>query len=123
MIPKTFTIAILALMAALLPVQAAIHGAAVIQIPYSVELQNKVLPPGEYWVRDVEVAGYDTKILNLYKSGGQEFVASVQAVPAYRMRPTQDNKVEFREAGNGNHELHKIWIAFNEWGYEIPPNR
>jgi hypothetical protein len=123
MFAKLSIAAVAAVIASGLTAQAAIHGAAVLQIPYQIELQGKVLPPGEYWVRDTQVMGYDTKILKLYKEGGQEFVASVQAVPAWRNTAPQSNMVEVQAAGSGSYKLRKIWIAFDNWGYEIPPDR
>lgn len=98
----------------------AIRDVAIVDIPYAVELHGQMLPPGEYWVRDVRTMGYQTNVLNLYKAGGQEFVASVHAQPAYRVEPSATNEVDFGETANGTHYLDKIWLGTYHWGFDIP---
>lgn len=93
---------------------------AVVDIPYSVELHGKILPPGQYWLRDVETTGYQTDVIGLFDQNGQHFVASVMADPAYRVNPTRTNEVETGETANGTHYLQKIWFGTYNWGFQIP---
>ncbi len=121
MLLRVFGITALALMVtAATAVATPIHDAAKIDIPYAVQIHGKMIPPGQYLVRDVVVGGHDTDVLDIYKAGGQEFVASVHTQPAYRVNPTATNEVETGETANGTHYLQKIWLGTYWWGFQIP---
>ena len=124
MVLKTFAATLVILVLAPLMVEANIRGAAVIQVPYRFVIGDKILDPGEYYVRQTMVQGYDTKMLHLYSDGGQEWVASVRAIPAYRQTPAESNEVELKASESGDHYvMETIWIAGDYSGFSIPEPR
>jgi hypothetical protein len=124
MLLKTFAATLVIAALAPLAVQANIPGAAIIHVPHRVTLEDKILEPGEYYVRQLTVSGYDPRMLHFYTDGGQKWVASVRAIPAYRQTPAETNIVEFRETGAGDQQMiETIWIAGEYTGFSIPEPR
>jgi hypothetical protein len=90
-----------------------------VDLPYTVTLGDKTLPPGNYTIQQLENAGGDSPVLLIYNGNGMKFQTSAMTVKAMDVTPPSDSSVSLHHIGN-NYYFDKVWVAGKNYGYEIP---
>ena len=74
-----------------------------------VAIPDQVLPPGRYVFKLADPQS-DRPIVQIFTEDQSALIATVQAIPAYRLEPTDDTLVTFEERTTGNPEAVKRWF-------------
>lgn len=90
-----------------------------VDLPYTVTLGDKTLPPGNYTIQQLENAGGDSPVLLIYDDHGMKFQTSALTIKAIDVTPPSDSSVSLHHIGD-NYYFDKIWVAGKNYGYEIP---
>jgi len=90
-----------------------------VNLPYTVTLGDKTLPPGEYTIQQLENAGGDSPVLLIYNGSGMKFQTSAMTVKAVDVTAPSDSSVSLHHIGD-NYYFDKVWVAGKNYGYEIP---
>lgn len=118
---KNFVLASLAL--GFLPFRASAYDHITVRLPEKVQIQDRVLEPGEYVIRQLSATGGPRDVLAIYKDGGLRLETIVLTVPAVDPKTPDTTKVVLHRIGK-DHYFDKIWIAGKDYGYEFPlPDR
>lgn len=92
-----------------------------VNVPYSITINGKTLPPGEYTIKQQQTPG-DSPILEIYNGKGTRFDTSAMTIHTVDPNTPAKTSVSLHHIGD-NYYLDKIWIAGKNYGYEIPlPN-
>ncbi len=84
-----------------------------------VEIAGRVLPAGTYLFELATPMG-DRQIVEIRSANGMKLIAIVAAVPNYRLRPTGNTVVSFRETPRGSPEAIRAWFyPGDEFGEEF----
>jgi hypothetical protein len=74
-----------------------------------VEISGHVLPAGTYTFSLADSLT-DRNIVEIYNADGTRFIALVMAIPNYRLKPTDQTVVKFREVPTGSPEAVRAWF-------------
>jgi hypothetical protein len=75
----------------------------------AVQIPSQVLPPGRY-VFKVADGQSDPHVVQIFTEDNRELVATIQAIPAYRVNATDDTLMTFKERPNGSPEAVSRWF-------------
>lgn len=75
----------------------------------SVQIPGQVLPPGSY-VFKIADSQADRHIVQIFTQDQREIVATILAIPAYRLKPTDDTLITFQERSAGSPEAVSRWF-------------
>jgi hypothetical protein len=98
--------------------QGPMYDKVIVDLPYSVTIQDKTLPPGEYIIRQNPTAGNPHNVL-IYSNGGTQFETSSVTIPTLDNRTPNDTRVMLHRFGN-DYYFDKIWVQGKNYGYEFP---
>ena len=90
-----------------------------VNLPYTVNVGNKTLQPGDYVIQQLRSASGDSRVLLIYSDNGMKFETSAMTIPALDPNTARDTKVILHHFGN-NYYFDKIWIQGKDYGYEFP---
>jgi hypothetical protein len=90
-----------------------------VNLPYSVSIGERTLPPGDYVIQQLRDAGGGSRVLLIYSDNGMKFETSAMTIPALDNRTPEDTKVVLHHFGN-DYYFDKIWIQGKDYGYEFP---
>lgn len=74
-----------------------------------VQIPGQVLPPGSYVFKLADNQA-DRRIVQIFTEDGREIVATILAIPAYRVKPTDDTMITFEERPAGSPEAVSRWF-------------
>jgi hypothetical protein len=74
-----------------------------------VQIPSQVLPPGRYIFRLAD-SQTDSHIVQIFTEDHRELVATIRAIPAYRMNLTGDTLMTFKERTSGSPEAVSRWF-------------
>ena len=74
-----------------------------------VQVPGQVLPPGKY-VFKLADSQSDRHIVQIFTEDQQDLVATILAIPAYRLNPSDDTVITFEERPTGSPEAVKRWF-------------
>jgi hypothetical protein len=80
----------------------------VITIHQPIQIQGKVLEPGQYVMKLLESA--DRHIVQIYDVDDSKLEMTVLAIPAYRLDPTGDTRLTFAETPAGQAPALRTWF-------------
>ena len=84
-----------------------------------VEVPGKVLPAGTYVFRLADSQS-DRNIVQVFTEDEKQLLATILAIPAYRIEPTGNTVVTFDERPSGSPEaLHKWFYPGDTYGFEF----
>jgi hypothetical protein len=84
-----------------------------------VEVPGKVLPAGTYVFRLADIQS-DRNLVQVFTEDQKQLLATIMAIPAYRIEPTDKTVVTFDERPSGSPEaLHKWFYAGDTYGFEF----
>ena len=89
-----------------------------VNLPYSVTLGNKTIPPGDYMIKQMEGAG-DSPILLIYNGTGMKFETSALTIKALDVNTPQKSEITLHHVGD-SYYLDKVWVQGKNYGYQIP---
>ena len=79
-----------------------------------VQIPGQILPPGRYVFKlaDSKLVGRQTArhIVQIFNEDQTQVIASVPAIPAYRLKRTNETLITFEERQNGSPEAVKRWF-------------
>ncbi|MGI8991754.1 MAG: hypothetical protein ACR2I2_19500 [Bryobacteraceae bacterium] len=99
--------------------QGPLYDKVIVDLPYSVSLNNTVLQPGHYVIRQLDTAGGDSRILQIFTDNGMKLKTTAQTIPALDNNTPESTKVVLHHYGN-DYYFDKIWIQGKNYGYEFP---
>ena len=79
----------------------------------AVQIPGQVLPPGTY-VFKLADSQSDRHIVQIFTEDESDLVATISAIPAYRLNPTGDTLITFEERPSGSPEAVKRWFYSGE---------
>ena len=74
-----------------------------------VQIPSQVLPPGRYIFKLADSQS-DPRIVQIFTEDRRELVATIRAIPAYRMNLTGDTLMTFKERTSGSPEAVSRWF-------------
>jgi hypothetical protein len=84
-----------------------------------VEVPGKVLPAGTYVFRLADIQS-DRNVVQVFTEDEKQLLATILAIPAYRIEPTDKTVVTFDERPSGSPEaLHKWFYPGDNYGFEF----
>jgi len=97
--------------------QGPLYDKVVVNLPYQVTVNDRVLEPGEYTIRQLPSAA-KSPVLLIYSDKGMKFRTSAMTIPTLDNRTPEDTKVMLHHLG-GDYYFDKIWIQGKNYGYEF----
>ena len=73
------------------------------------QVRDVVLDPGTYVIKQLHTSSI-RNFVQIYTADERHLVDTVQAIPAYRMRPTGDTQFTYWETPNGNARALRTWF-------------
>jgi len=93
-----------------------------IDLPYTVTIGDRNLPPGEYTIEQMHDTGGGSRVLLIYGNNGMKFETSAMTIPCLDPNTAPSTKVVLHHFGP-DYYFDKIWIEGKDYGYEFPlPN-
>ena len=80
-----------------------------ITIDQSIDVQGTVLPPGSYVMKLLGSPANRTTVL-IFNADENHLIATILAIPAYRLQPTGDSKFMFYESKEGHAPALHTWF-------------
>jgi len=92
-----------------------------VNLPYSVSIGERTLPPGDYVIQQLRDQGGGSRVLLIYSDNGMKFETSAMTIPALEgNNVTQENtRVVLHHFGT-DYYFDKVWIQGKDYGYEFP---
>lgn len=91
----------------------------VITVSQAIAVEETVLPAGKYVLRLLSSSA-SRDIVQIYNAEETQLITTIQAIPAYRLRPTGDTMFSFYEAPAGQPSgLHTWFYPGDNSGFEF----
>lgn len=74
-----------------------------------IEVPGKVLPAGTYTFKLVDSMS-DRHIVQIWNEDGSQLITTILAIPNYRLEPTEDTVIKFRERPGDSPEALRAWF-------------
>jgi hypothetical protein len=93
-----------------------------VNLPYSVTVGDRTLPPGDYIIQQLRDTGGNSRVLLIYSDNGMKFETSAMTIPALDVNTPEHTSVILHHFGP-DYYFDKVWIQGKDYGYEFPlPN-
>ncbi len=99
--------------------QGPLYDKVTVDLPYSVTINNTVLQPGHYVIRQMEDGGTNSRVLMIFGDNGLKLQASSLTIPTYEINTPGKTSVVLHHLGN-DYYFDKVWIEGKNYGYEFP---
>ena len=94
-----------------------------IAIDHSIGVEGTVLPAGSYVVK-LFGSPTDRHIVQIFNADDNHLIATILAIPAYRLEPTGDSEFTFYEGAEGQPPALRTWFyPGDNLGLEFRPGR
>jgi hypothetical protein len=112
----------LAMCTTLAKAQGPLYDRVEVNLPYSVTVSDKTLPPGDYIIQQLRDSGGGSRVLLIYSDNGMKFETSAMTIPALDINTPEHTSVVLHHFGP-DYYFDKVWIQGKDYGYEFPlPN-
>jgi hypothetical protein len=92
-----------------------------VNLPYSVSIGERTLPPGDYVIQQLRDQGGGSRVLLIYSDNGMKFETSAMTIPALEgNNVTQENTRVILHHFGSDYYFDKVWIQGKDYGYEFP---
>ena len=88
-----------------------------VNLPYTVTVGDKTLPPGDYTIQ--RLPGEGGKVLLFYSDKGMKFETIALPFSALDINTARETKLVLNHVGD-DYYIHKIWVQGKDYGYELP---
>jgi len=124
MIKKSLTIAGLlvagfAATTATVKAQGPLYDIVTVDLPYRVTLNDTVLEPGHYVIRQLDSPGGGSRVLQIFTNNGMRLKTSALTIPALDINTPSNTRVILHHYGS-DYYFDKVWIQGKDYGYEFP---
>ncbi len=124
MIKKSLTIAGLlvagfAATTATVKAQGPLYDKVTVDLPYRVTLNDTVLEPGHYVIRQLDSPGGGSRVLQIFTNSGMRLKTSALTIPALDINTPSSTRVILHHYGS-DYYFDKVWIQGKDYGYEFP---
>lgn len=93
-----------------------------VNLPYTVTVGDKTLPPGSYVIQQLRDIGGNSRVLLIYSDNGTRFETSAVTIPTLDINTPEHTSVILHHFGP-DYYFDKVWIQGKDYGYEFPlPN-
>ena len=99
--------------------QGPMYDKIIVDLPYKVTVNDSVLEPGHYVIRQFESQAQSSRILQIYTDNGMKLKTTVQTIPALDNNTPDSTKVILHHYGS-DYYFDKIWVVGKNYGYEFP---
>jgi hypothetical protein len=107
-----------AILGALAIAQAQVYDVVNVKLPYQVTVNNKVLQPGEYRIRELPGAT-KSPVIQIFGDDGMKFETSVMSIPALKTETPEKTSLVLHHIGK-DYYFDKMWVQGENYGYEFP---
>jgi len=118
-LPSILTAASLLVSAGALLAQGPLYDKVIVDLPYRVTINNTVLEPGHYVIRQLDDPGGGSRVLQIFSDEGMKLETSVLTIPTLDNNTPENTKVILHHLGD-NYYFDKIWVQGKNYGYEFP---
>lgn len=99
--------------------QGPLYDKVIVDLPYTVTLNETTLQPGHYVIRQLDSPGGGSRVLQVFTNNGMKFKTSAMTIPALDNNTPSKTSVILHHYGN-DYYFDKIWIQGKNYGYEFP---
>ena len=99
--------------------QGPLYDKVTVDLPYRVTLNNTVLEPGHYVIRQLDSPGGGSRVLQIFTDGGMRLKTSTLTIPTLDNRTPSSTRVVLHHYGS-DYYFDKIWVQGKDYGYEFP---
>jgi hypothetical protein len=93
-----------------------------VNLPFSVTVGDRTLPPGEYVIQQLRDIGGNSRAVLIYSENGTKFETSVLTIPILDPTTAEHTSVILHHFGP-DYYFDKVWLQGKDYGYEFPlPN-
>ena len=97
--------------------QGPMYDQVIVNLPYSVTLNDKTLPAGSYTIEE-DRSTAKNYILHILGDNGMKLEATVQTIPALKNQTPEQTQVILDHVGN-DYYFDKMWIQGKDYGYQF----
>ena len=102
--------------------QGPLYDKVIVDLPYRVTINNTVLEPGHYVIRQLDDAGGGSRVLQIFSNDGMKLRTTSLTIPTLDNNTPENTKIILHHYGS-DYYFDKIWIQGKNYGYEFPlPN-
>ena len=102
--------------------QGPMYDKVIVDLPYRVTINNTVLEPGHYVIRQLDDPGGGSRVLQIFSDDGMKLRTSTLTIPTLDNNTPENTKIVLHHYGS-DYYFDKIWIQGKNYGYEFPlPN-
>jgi len=102
--------------------QGPLYDKVTVDLPYAVTINNTVLQPGHYVIRQMDDGGTNSRVLMIFGDNGMKLKATSLTIAALDINTPDKTSVVLHHFGN-DYYFDKVWIQGKDYGYEFPlPN-
>jgi len=99
--------------------QGPLYDRVTVTLPYPVTVNDTVLQPGDYEIRQHESTGGGSRVVHFFRDGGMKLETTAMAIPTVDNRTPSETKLVLDHYGS-DYYLNKIWVQGKDYGYEFP---
>jgi hypothetical protein len=99
--------------------QGPLYDKVIVDLPYSVTINNTVLQPGHYVIRQMDDAGTGSRVLMIFADNGMKLRATSLTIATLDNNTPDKTSVVLHHFGN-DYYFDKVWVQGKNYGYEFP---
>lgn len=99
--------------------QGPLYDKVTVDLPYAVTINNTVLQPGHYVIRQMDDGGTGSRVLMIFDDHGMKLRATSLTIAALDNDTPDKTTVVLHHFGN-DYYFDKVWIQGKNYGYEFP---
>ncbi len=99
--------------------QGPLYDKVIVDLPYSVSLNETTLLPGHYVIRQLDSPGGGSRILQIFTDNGMKLKTTAMTIPALDNNTPSKTSVILHHYGK-DYYFDKVWIQGKNYGYEFP---
>ena len=99
--------------------QGPLYDKVIVDLPYTVTINNTVLQPGHYVIRQMDDAGTNSRVLMIFSDNGMKLRATSLTIPTLDNNTPDKTSVILHHFGN-DYYFDKVWVQGKNYGYEFP---
>ena len=99
--------------------QGPLYDKVIVDLPYTVTINNTVLQPGHYVIRQMDDGGTNSRVLMIFSDNGMKLRTTSLTIPTMKLDTPEKTSVVLHHFGN-DYYFDKVWIQGKNYGYEFP---
>jgi hypothetical protein len=99
--------------------QGPLYDKVIVDLPYAVSINNTVLQPGHYVIRQMDDGGTGARVLMIFSDSGMKLQATALTIAALDNNTPEKTSVVLHHYGS-DYYFDKVWVQGKNYGYEFP---